>query len=169
MKIRKAVITAAGQNQRTLPLQTFVDRDGTPKIALTIIVEEALNGIEEVAVIVAPAMPQPTKPPPPHAPVRFILQTSPRGYGHGCLARAFRGRELTLSGDHLYSAGKRLLRVTRPAEAKLRRFAVQATHESSPITRRATASPDGRGTKLNSPESQRRPRRNNNSSPGLQG
>jgi hypothetical protein len=27
MEIKKAVITAAGQNQRTLPLQTLVDRD----------------------------------------------------------------------------------------------------------------------------------------------
>ena len=40
MKITKAVITAAGRNQRTLPLQTLVDRDGTAKSVLRIIVEE---------------------------------------------------------------------------------------------------------------------------------
>ena len=31
MKIKKAVITAAGQNQRVLPLQTLIDRDGQEK------------------------------------------------------------------------------------------------------------------------------------------
>ncbi|MBA2646274.1 MAG: UTP--glucose-1-phosphate uridylyltransferase, partial [Pyrinomonadaceae bacterium] len=31
MKITKAVITAAARNQRTLPLQTLVDRDGDQK------------------------------------------------------------------------------------------------------------------------------------------
>ena len=34
MEIRKAIITAAGKSQRTLPLQTLVDRDGAPKTAL---------------------------------------------------------------------------------------------------------------------------------------
>ncbi len=34
MKIRRAVITAAGQNQDRLPLQRFVDLDGVEKTAL---------------------------------------------------------------------------------------------------------------------------------------
>ena len=34
MKITKAVITAAGPNQRSLPLQTLVDRDGVQKSVL---------------------------------------------------------------------------------------------------------------------------------------
>lgn len=42
MNIRKAVITAAGRNQRTLPVQAIVDRDGTEKSVLGILVEEAL-------------------------------------------------------------------------------------------------------------------------------
>ena len=33
MEIRKAVVTAAGKSQRTLPLQTLVDRDGGSKAA----------------------------------------------------------------------------------------------------------------------------------------
>src|SRR5438034_435647 len=33
MKIRKAVITAAGRNQRTLPLQTLIDRDGVAPLS----------------------------------------------------------------------------------------------------------------------------------------
>ena len=50
MDVRKAVITAAGRDQRALPLQTLVDRDGVEKKALEIILEEAvLAGAEEVA------------------------------------------------------------------------------------------------------------------------
>ena len=44
MRISKAVITAAGRSQRTLPLQTLIDRDGQQKPVLRIIVEEALRG-----------------------------------------------------------------------------------------------------------------------------
>ena len=55
MKIRKAVITAAGPSQRSLPLQTLVDRDGVEKPVLRIIVEEALRaGVEEIAIVVSP-------------------------------------------------------------------------------------------------------------------
>ena len=55
MKIRKAVITAAGKNQRTLPLQTLVDRDGRTKSALSIIIEEARQaGVEEIGVVISP-------------------------------------------------------------------------------------------------------------------
>ena len=53
MDIRKAVITAAGPGQRTLPLQTLVDRDGKTKTALEIIVGEALDsGAEEICVVI---------------------------------------------------------------------------------------------------------------------
>ncbi len=49
MEIRKALITAAGKNQRTLPLQSLVDRDGVTKTALAIIIEEILRaGIEQI-------------------------------------------------------------------------------------------------------------------------
>ena len=55
MEIKKAIITAAGKSQRTLPLQTLVDRDGQPKTALRILVEEVLAaGIEEICVVVCP-------------------------------------------------------------------------------------------------------------------
>ncbi len=47
MKIKKAVITAAGKKQRTLPLQTLIDRDGIDKSVLRILLEEMLRaGIE---------------------------------------------------------------------------------------------------------------------------
>src|SRR5690349_20804552 len=55
VEIKKAIITAAGKAQRTLPLQTLVDRDGHTKTALRILVEEVLAaGIEEICVVVCP-------------------------------------------------------------------------------------------------------------------
>ena len=44
VEIKKAIITAAGKTQRTLPLQTLVDRDGVTKTALRILIEEILRG-----------------------------------------------------------------------------------------------------------------------------
>ena len=55
MIINKAVITAAGKAQRTLPLQTLIDRDGTEKSVLSIIIEEVLRaGVEEICIVVRP-------------------------------------------------------------------------------------------------------------------
>ena len=55
MKITKAVITAAGRTQRTLPMQTLIDRDGVEKSVLTILIEEVVRaGIEEICVVVVP-------------------------------------------------------------------------------------------------------------------
>jgi len=55
MRIQKAVITAAGRNQRTLPLQTLIDRDGVEKPVLRIILDEVLaSGVEEICVVVSP-------------------------------------------------------------------------------------------------------------------
>ncbi|MDQ1300713.1 MAG: UTP--glucose-phosphate uridylyltransferase [Chloroflexota bacterium] len=108
MKITKAVITAAGRSQRTLPLQTLIDRDGAAKSVLRIIVEEALSaGVEELCVIVCPgdeaayqdAVGQ-------HAGrLTFVQQTGPAGYAHAIrCAQEFVGRQpfLHLVGDHLY-------------------------------------------------------------------
>jgi len=55
MQPRRALLTCAGRNQRTLPLQSLVDRDGTTKTALTILIEEVLAaGISEVGVVISP-------------------------------------------------------------------------------------------------------------------
>ena len=55
MNIAKAVITAAGPTQRTLPMQTVIDRDGGEKSVLRIIVEEVLRtGVEEICLVVCP-------------------------------------------------------------------------------------------------------------------
>ena len=63
MKVRKAVITAAGRGTRMYPATTTIqkemlpvmDRDGICKPAIQIIIEEALDsGIEEVCLVVNP-------------------------------------------------------------------------------------------------------------------
>ena len=108
MKIRKAVITAAGRGQRKLPLQTIVDEQGAGRSVLGKIIEEATRAkVREIAVVVAPgdaeayaAVAESSE-----AEIRFIEQPDPRGYGDAILrARDFTGDEpfLHLVGDHIY-------------------------------------------------------------------
>src|SRR6185503_8492649 len=108
VRVTKAVITAAGRGQHTLPLQRLVDRDGLQKPVLRNIVEEAIHaGVEEVCVVISPG----------DAPayraaagehigrLRFVEQGAPLGYGHAIFcAREFVGTTpfLHLVGDHLY-------------------------------------------------------------------
>jgi UTP--glucose-1-phosphate uridylyltransferase len=140
MNIRKAVITAAGRNQRTLPVQALIDRDGAEKSVLGILVDEALSaGVEEIAVVVARGDELPySKVVGDHAGrLRFIPQDQPLGYGHAVFcAREFTGDApfLHLVGDHLaVSKGEkscaRQLLETALAEA-CAVSAVQATREN---------------------------------------
>ena len=107
MKIKKAVITAAGKNQRLLALQTLIDRDGAEKPILQILVEQALSAaIDEVGVVVWPGDEERyAQAAGGHAGrVRFLPQPEPRGYGHAVwCAREFTAGEpfLHLVGDHL--------------------------------------------------------------------
>lgn len=140
MEIKKAVITAAGSNQRTLPLQTLVDRDGVQKAALTIIVEEVLQaGIEEICVVVRPGDQEAYRAAagPYSGRVEFVEQPQPLGYGHAVqCAREFVRREafLLLVGDHLYvsndanNCAQQLVEAARAESCAV--SAVQATHES---------------------------------------
>jgi UTP--glucose-1-phosphate uridylyltransferase len=140
VNIRKAVITAAGRQQRTLPLQTLVDRDGQTKSALTIIIEEILQaGVDEIGVVICPGDEQPfAAAAGPHARrLRFIEQAEPLGYGHAVqCAHGFTGNEpfLLLVGDHLYVAkgpkpcAKQLVEIATTEACMV--SAVQATHES---------------------------------------
>lgn len=140
MEIKKAIITAAGRNQRTLPLQTLVDRDGASKTALTIIIEEILKaGIESIGVVIHPGDQSGYRAAAGghQGRLTFVEQTAPLGYGHAIhSAREFSGREpfLLLVGDHLY-----LSREEQPCAQQLVSVAaaeacsvsgVQATHES---------------------------------------
>jgi UTP--glucose-1-phosphate uridylyltransferase len=133
MQIRKAVITAAGRDQRGLPLQTVVDRDGAEKRALELVVEEAVRaGCDEVAVVVAPGDEAAYRGAAGGyaGRLRFVAQEQPRGYGHAVLAaRAFTAGEpfLHLVGDHLYrSAGQTGAAEQVAAAARAERAAVSA-------------------------------------------
>ncbi|MCU0508949.1 MAG: sugar phosphate nucleotidyltransferase [Anaerolineae bacterium] len=114
MKITKAVITAAGPKQRSLPLQTLVDCDGAQKSVLRIILEEARRaGIDDICVVVSPGDEGPYAEAAGDVAARltFVAQTEPRGYGDAVLrARPFTGDEpfLHLVGDHLWVSGEAL-------------------------------------------------------------
>ena len=56
MQIKKALITAAGADQRKLSMQTLVDREGNRKTVLEILIEEiVLAGIDEIGLVIQPA------------------------------------------------------------------------------------------------------------------
>jgi len=140
MKIKKAVITAAGERQRRLPLQSLVDRDGTSRTVLAILINEILEArIEEVCVVVWPGDEQIFMDAvPEHAGLlRFVPQTRPFGYGDALWrARAFTADEpfLHLVGDHLYlgrhgCGAKQLVSLADNEDCSV--SAVRATHESS--------------------------------------
>jgi UTP--glucose-1-phosphate uridylyltransferase len=140
MKITKAVITAAGRNQRTLPLQTLIDRDGVQKSVLCIIVEEALRaGVEEICIVVSPGDERAYADAVCEHVGRlvFVEQAEPLGYGHAVYcARAFVGDQpfLHLVGDHLYvsrgeqGCAQQLVQVAQAERCAV--SAVQATRES---------------------------------------
>ncbi len=140
MEIKKAIITAAGKNQRTLPLQTVVDRDGHAHTALSIIIEEALKAaIDEICIVICPGDQAAYRAAAgSHASkLNFVEQTEPRGYGHAVYcARDFVGKNpfLLLVGDHLYlsraakSCSQQLAELAKAESCAV--SAVQATHES---------------------------------------
>jgi UTP--glucose-1-phosphate uridylyltransferase len=140
MQPRRALITCAGPNQRTLPLQTLVDRDGRAKTALVILIEEVLAaGIGDVGVVVAPGDERAYRSAAGTL-VRnlvFIEQPAPLGYGHAVwCARTFTGRDpfLLVVGDHLavsQTDAACAAQLARSAAAhRCAVSAVQATHES---------------------------------------
>jgi UTP--glucose-1-phosphate uridylyltransferase len=139
VEIKKAIITAASKTQRTLPLQTVVDRDGLTKTALRILIEEILSaGIEEICVVVCPGdqAAYTTAAGGQVGRLRFVEQNAARGYGHAvACAREFAGGVpfLLLVGDHLYvsdskRAAQQLVEIAKAENCAV--SAVQATHES---------------------------------------
>ncbi len=140
MPITKAVITAAGRRQRTLPLQVLIDRDGVEKSVLNILLDEVVAaGIDAICLVVRPgderAYAQVAG---PHAGrLEFVPQDEPLGHGHAVYcARGFVGHDpfLHLVGDHLYvSHGIQNCAQTLAAVAEAEACtvsAVQATRES---------------------------------------
>src|SRR5215470_6712335 len=89
VEIKKAIITAAGKSQRTLPLQTLVDRDGATKTALRILIEEILAaGVDEICVVICPGdqTPYAAAAGEHGARLRFVEQGAGVGYGHAVLS-----------------------------------------------------------------------------------
>jgi UTP--glucose-1-phosphate uridylyltransferase len=140
VKIRKAVITAAGPNQHTLPLQSLVDRDGLQKFALQIIVEEAVSsGVDEICVVICPGDREAyaAAAGPWSKQLRFVEQKEPLGYGQALYcARDFVGSDpfLHLVSDHLYVSreqrrcAQQLVDMAAAENSAI--SAVQATRES---------------------------------------
>ena len=140
MKLRRTVITAAGRDDQPLPLQRLIDRDGRPKTAVQIVVEEAAAaGADEVAIVVRPGAEEAFRSAAGAAASRLELipQQQPLGYGNALqAARSFVGDEpfLHFVGDHLYvsDATRRCAQqLVAIAEAEgCAVSAVQATRES---------------------------------------
>ena len=140
VRIRRAVITAAGPNQERLPLQRFVDLDGSEKTALQIVVEEVLSaGVEEICVVVRGGSQDVYREASgEHArSLVFVEQPEPRGYGEALHRAAnFVGDEpfVHLVSDHLYISrqpqrcAEQLVRVAREEQCAV--SAVQPTRES---------------------------------------
>jgi len=139
MQIKKALITAAGADQRKLAIQTLVDRDGNRKTVLEILVEEVRQaGIEEIGVVIHPGdLEVYTDLVAGDSRIHFIPQDQPLGYGYAVLCGAsFIGNDyfLHLVGDHLYvnqskvPCAKHLTEVARVQECSV--SAVTPTRES---------------------------------------
>lgn len=140
MRIGKALITAAGRKQRTLPLQTLIDRDGVERSVLHILLNEVVQaGVDAIGIVVAPGDEK------AYADVagdhvgrlHFLPQTEALGYGHAIYTgRDFVGDDpfLHLVGDHLYvpregqSCAQALVAVAQAEACTV--SAVQATRES---------------------------------------
>jgi UTP--glucose-1-phosphate uridylyltransferase len=134
------VITAAGRDGQQLPLQRLIDRDGSAKTALQIVVEEAVAaGADEIAIVVRPGDEAAFRAAAGGSASRLELlpQVEPLGYGNAIqVTRAFVGDEpfLHFVGDHLYvsdAAARCAQQLVAVAEAEdCSVSAVQATRES---------------------------------------
>jgi UTP--glucose-1-phosphate uridylyltransferase len=108
MQIRKAVITAAGRDQRNLPMQTLFDEQGTERSVLNLVVREAVRaGVGDICIVVWPGDEEPYARllADVGARLTFVEQTEARGYAHAVFcARGFVKDEpfLHFVGDHIY-------------------------------------------------------------------
>jgi len=142
MKITKALITAAGPDQRKLPLQTLIDRNRNQRTVLEILISEIKSaGIEEIGIVVQ-------KEDVEHfekvlaassvSGIRFIPQMDKQGYGYALLSAAsfLKGETfLHLVGDHLYvnRTGENVTRqlIEMAEKHKCNISTVQATRENN--------------------------------------
>jgi UTP--glucose-1-phosphate uridylyltransferase len=141
MKIRKAVVTAAGPDQGGMLLQNLVDRDGREKTVIEMIVEEIDSaGIDSIAIVINPETKDAYRAAAGQYKDRlsFVTQnTHGPGYGQAILScQDYVGQEpfLHMVGDHLcFSKGAKrcasqLVDVASQQGCSI--SAVQATRES---------------------------------------
>jgi UTP--glucose-1-phosphate uridylyltransferase len=140
MQIRKAVITAAGKEQRTLPMQTLFDQQGQERSVLGLVVREAVRaGINDVCIVVWPGDEEAYARllSGDSARLTFMPQTEARGYAHAVLcARDYVKDEpfLHFVGDHIYvgaqenGSARRLVEVASLENCAV--SAVQVTREN---------------------------------------
>jgi UTP--glucose-1-phosphate uridylyltransferase len=141
VKVRKAIITTAGREQRKLPLQTLTDGDGRSQTVLGLFIDELLSaGIEEIGLVVMPgdeAAYEEAAGERAEA-LTFIEQKERLGYGHAIFCgKEFTGGEpfLLFVCDHLFvsddverSCARQLVEAAEREDCAV--SAVQATHES---------------------------------------
>ena len=140
MQIRKAVITAAGRNQRNLPMQTLFDQQGVERSVLSLVVREAVRaGITDVCIVVWPGDEEPYARllADDGARLTFVVQQEARGYAHAVFSsRNFVKDEsfLHFVGDHIYvgqeASGSAKGLVEAAAAEGCAISAVQVTRES---------------------------------------
>ncbi|MEM1221271.1 MAG: UTP--glucose-1-phosphate uridylyltransferase [Verrucomicrobiota bacterium] len=143
MKLKKAVITAAGKGQEQIPLQTLINRQGEPCSALSVqLAELSGTGIEQVAIVISSEADESLYRSAAGAAsveLEFIQQPADLiGFGHAILcARSFTKDEpfLLMVGDHIYvsddetrTCAAQLVEVAQQKECTV--SAVQPTHES---------------------------------------
>ena len=140
MRITKAVITAVGPGQRTLPMQLLIDQQGVERSVLSLVVREAVRaGINEICIVVCPGDEEAYAKLLANDSVRltFAQQREPRGYGHAVFcARDAVGDEpfLHFVGDHIYvgaessGSAKRLVDAAEANDCSV--STVQITRES---------------------------------------
>ncbi len=140
MQIRKAVVTAAGRNQRNLPMQTLFDQQGMERSVLSLVVREAVRaGITDVCIVVWPGDEEPYARllAEDGARLTFVEQKEARGYAHAVFSSIGFVKDepfLHFVGDHIYvgdetsGSAKRL--VDAAASEGCAISAVQVTRES---------------------------------------
>jgi UTP--glucose-1-phosphate uridylyltransferase len=140
MQIRKAVITAAGKEQRTLPMQTLFDQSGKERSVLSLVVREAVRaGVNDICIVVWPGDEENYARliSGDGAKFTFVPQSEERGYAHAvACARDFVKDEpfLHFVGDHIYvgaeSSGSAQRLVEAAAQENCAVSAVQVTREN---------------------------------------
>jgi len=140
MQIKKAVITAAGSGQRTLPMQMLIDQQSAERSVLSLVVGEAVRaGVSDVCIVVCPGDEAAYSKLLANDAVRltFVEQKEPGGYAQAvfCAQEFVRDEPfLHCVGDHIYvgpesgGSAKRLVDAASAADCSI--STVQITRES---------------------------------------